>query len=109
CVVVFFQAEDGIRYWSVTGVQTCALPISAMPGAGQPYSLALTPASATSCRQRNAGVRLLDCFTRQQPVRRIVCLGYETIIARPEIGRASCRGGAYVTGGGGTLRKAQRR
>src|ERR1019366_4477749 len=25
--VVFFQAEDGIRDWSVTGVQTCALPI----------------------------------------------------------------------------------
>src|SRR5260370_24910050 len=24
----FFQAEDGIRYSSVTGVQTCALPIS---------------------------------------------------------------------------------
>src|SRR5262249_58190283 len=24
----FFQAEDGMRYWSVTGVQTCALPIS---------------------------------------------------------------------------------
>src|SRR5262249_59969957 len=22
-----FEAEDGIRYWSVTGVQTCALPI----------------------------------------------------------------------------------
>src|SRR5437016_11234987 len=30
CFVVFFffQAEDGIRDWSVTGVQTCALPIS---------------------------------------------------------------------------------
>src|SRR5262249_56753842 len=30
CSVVlffFFQAEDGIRDWSVTGVQTCALPI----------------------------------------------------------------------------------
>src|SRR5438046_10511003 len=27
----FFQAEDGIRDWSVTGVQTCALPISAFP------------------------------------------------------------------------------
>src|SRR3989339_407331 len=26
-VVFFFQAEDGIRDWSVTGVQTCALPI----------------------------------------------------------------------------------
>src|SRR5262249_58697057 len=25
--VFFLQAEDGIRDWSVTGVQTCALPI----------------------------------------------------------------------------------
>src|SRR5437016_11991096 len=24
----FFQAEDGIRDWSVTGVQTCALPLT---------------------------------------------------------------------------------
>src|SRR6266566_7474102 len=28
-VVFFFQAEDGIREYKVTGVQTCALPISA--------------------------------------------------------------------------------
>src|SRR5256885_10770096 len=28
CVVFFFQAEDGIRDYKVTGVQTCALPIS---------------------------------------------------------------------------------
>src|SRR4051795_3678314 len=28
----FFQAEDGIRDESVTGVQTCALPISYVPG-----------------------------------------------------------------------------
>src|SRR5256885_7014531 len=27
CVFIFFQAEDGIRYYKVTGVQTCALPI----------------------------------------------------------------------------------
>ena len=27
CVVFFFQAEDGIRGYDVTGVQTCALPI----------------------------------------------------------------------------------
>src|SRR2546421_9122903 len=27
-VFFFFQAEDGIRYLIVTGVQTCALPIS---------------------------------------------------------------------------------
>src|SRR5207248_8318078 len=29
CVIFFFQAEDGIRDRTVTGVQTCALPISA--------------------------------------------------------------------------------
>src|SRR5437016_8598885 len=26
-IFFFFQAEDGIRDWSVNGVQTCALPI----------------------------------------------------------------------------------
>src|SRR5690625_6366308 len=31
----FFQAEDGIRDGHVTGVQTCALPISRVPGVGQ--------------------------------------------------------------------------
>ena len=30
--VFFFQAEDGIRGWSVTGVQTCALPILKVGG-----------------------------------------------------------------------------
>src|SRR6266850_6547580 len=28
----FFQAEDGIRDYKVTGVQTCALPISSFGG-----------------------------------------------------------------------------
>src|SRR5690606_39672942 len=28
-LLFFFQAEDGIRVFHVTGVQTCALPISA--------------------------------------------------------------------------------
>src|SRR5258708_8746718 len=31
----FFQAEDGIRDDLVTGVQTCALPISIIDGAGK--------------------------------------------------------------------------
>src|SRR5260221_252154 len=30
CIVFFFQAEDGIRDHCVTGVQTCALPISGL-------------------------------------------------------------------------------
>src|SRR5690606_40206655 len=29
-LVFFIQAEDGIRYFHVTGVQTCALPICAL-------------------------------------------------------------------------------
>src|SRR5688500_19736085 len=28
CLAFFVQAEDGIRVYKVTGVQTCALPIS---------------------------------------------------------------------------------
>src|SRR2546430_8295970 len=31
CVFFFFQAEDGIRDLTVTGVQTCALPILTEP------------------------------------------------------------------------------
>src|SRR5690606_39967705 len=37
----FFQAEDGIRDFHVTGVQTCALPISAAVFMGDTGSLAL--------------------------------------------------------------------
>src|SRR5439155_10429982 len=40
----FFQAEDGIRDGHVTGVQTCALPISAPRTA--PLSLTLVPQGA---------------------------------------------------------------
>src|SRR5256885_3273303 len=32
----FFQAEDGIRDYKVTGVQTCALPIPAVAAAAEP-------------------------------------------------------------------------
>ena len=37
-VYFFFQAEDGIRYTSVTGVQTCALPILTQSGTLPPNS-----------------------------------------------------------------------
>src|SRR5690606_40009872 len=45
--VFFFQAEDGIRDFHVTGVQTCALPISRRPfqpaGPRKGLHLVLTP------------------------------------------------------------------
>src|SRR5256886_10197714 len=39
-LLFFFQAEDGIRDLTVTGVQTCALPISQLV-AGHPVRLVL--------------------------------------------------------------------
>src|SRR3712207_6943535 len=37
----FFQAEDGIRDIGVTGVQTCALPISDYPDLMHPFASAI--------------------------------------------------------------------
>src|SRR6266498_419878 len=42
CFFFFFQAEDGIRDADVTGVQTCALPISLTIALGTLLALALT-------------------------------------------------------------------
>src|SRR2546430_1627030 len=39
----FFQAEDGIRDLTVTGVQTCALPIYILPPANSSVSYPATP------------------------------------------------------------------
>src|SRR2546430_4688983 len=48
-VFFFFQAEDGIRDLTVTGVQTCALPISLA------YSDAVTRCSLRNC------IRVCEC------------------------------------------------
>src|SRR5215213_8644108 len=60
---LFFQAEDGIRDWSVTGVQTCALPILGSRPFGPPSSggraaasAARRRASASSRARRASGV-----------------------------------------------------
>src|SRR4051794_41544924 len=60
CYIFFFQAEDGIRDGRVTGVQTCALPIS---NRAQPASVAVAAAEAgwaRLVRNRPAPVELLD-------------------------------------------------
>src|SRR5262249_46536481 len=46
--VFFFQAEDGIRDWSVTGVQTCALPISSRSTAAWARSLSFQTCAAVN-------------------------------------------------------------
>src|SRR5438046_7630672 len=59
----FFQAEDGIRDWSVTGVQTCALPIS--ESAGERRRVA---PSAISWTRRFMNSRRSSLITRRVPV-----------------------------------------
>src|SRR5688572_32357800 len=48
--VFFFQAEDGIRDLTVTGVQTCALPICDRPA----RAVVPVPAGAARAAQRQA-------------------------------------------------------
>src|SRR5207245_3420000 len=66
----FFQAEDGIRDATVTGVQTCALPISALPELGV-ETLALPSAgnagSAWAAYGARAGVRVIVVMPDRTP------------------------------------------
>src|SRR2546427_2787869 len=59
----FFQAEDGIRDLTVTGVQTCALPIT--PGATDAGRARRT--SGTPRARRQAAARAGRCGGRAPP------------------------------------------
>src|SRR5262249_56765432 len=52
-LLFFSQAEDGIRDWSVTGVQTCALPISELLAA--PAAEAVGPDGRVVARDPGGG------------------------------------------------------
>src|SRR5256886_3341514 len=81
----FFQAEDGIRDLTVTGVQTCALPISGRTGRG---GLPRRGDARARPRRKLSGsnrARGDQPRARAPPDRG---LGEEI---RSEIGRASCR------------------
>src|SRR5438046_4886760 len=81
----FFQAEDGIRDWSVTGVQTCALPIS---------ELTVDPFGAAQfLRCQRGAVRAAALRGPREPEQ---LLGDAVDVdgqghAAVQIGRASCR------------------
>src|SRR3712207_8525918 len=67
----FFQAEDGIRDIGVTGVQTCALPISGIgfydgifgPGTGSFLVFALVALLGYSFVQASAKARIVNLAT----------------------------------------------
>src|SRR2546427_6015382 len=66
----FFQAEDGIRDLTVTGVQTCALPISHRTGA---LRAGVHGAPTTQARGRSCAAALFADGTRRRlsPRRRV--------------------------------------
>src|SRR2546430_6150611 len=67
CCVFFFQAEDGIRDLTVTGVQTCALPISVVKILHQPEKpRRISPRATNRCRApgRPQGPTRATCLTR---------------------------------------------
>src|SRR5258708_29672474 len=85
----FFQAEDGIRDDLVTGVQTCALPISTD---AHRRAAVRAEGSARGSHQLNAerlraGERIFGEQDLEGLVRAIAVRPRE----RAEIGRASCR------------------
>ena len=62
----FFQAEDGIRFHCVTGVQTCALPISVSIGLFSPH-ISRRQSASCSCRmQTSNGKTATDYRTHRQ-------------------------------------------
>src|SRR5207244_9378428 len=90
----FFQAEDGIRDDLVTGVQTCALPISGR-SSPSPFMSPTTPTTVSS------GSPLYSSFTRwpigSRPRKNLAAklsftnAAFGAPATSPEIGRASCR------------------
>src|SRR5205823_8141288 len=92
----FFQAEDGIRDKLVTGVQTCALPISeSFDSLFSAASKSESKLSATS--GGNATVRVSRATWEP--------FGSRTYHLSPEIGRASCRERVLMAVGGVLLQK----
>src|SRR2546430_4448697 len=84
----FFQAEDGIRDLTVTGVQTCALPI--LPGEGKTF-VALNLALAIA-RQHERRALLIDADLRASRLHvRLGAPSAPGLSDYLEIGRASCR------------------
>src|SRR5256886_7018853 len=98
--VFFFQAEDGIRDLTVTGVQTCALPISfrvAIGGAAERYGV--RPDLAVLGKAIANGFPLAVVGGRAD-----LMAG----VARQN-GRGAGWGKGEVSGGGGSIKKKKKK
>src|SRR5256885_4698761 len=84
----FFQAEDGIRDYKVTGVQTCALPIF-FTFAVQRFSSCTSKLSTPGIVAAIEAGSFNTCHTVARGASKM--RSPSTIMRRPQIGRASCR------------------
>src|SRR5699024_11830507 len=66
CLLMFLPAEDGIRYRNVTGVQTCALPISTSPCSGVGNDVGTEYRSAVYWTTPEQGEVVRESVTRYQ-------------------------------------------
>src|SRR5256885_4903766 len=85
-VSFFFQAEDGIRDYKVTGVQTCALPIS-----DRSSKVRAKTARSTGTLEDLSG---LASYCNETSSNQMSPVGLASVMRRKvtlEIGRASCR------------------
>src|SRR5256886_11629386 len=81
----FFQAEDGIRDLTVTGVQTCALPI---------LVLEINGGDAVLAREHAGDVVVGDKTHSGKAASQLATIGaleLQSLLELIQIGRASCR------------------
>src|SRR5690606_40626361 len=100
-VFFFFQAEDGIRDFHVTGVQTCALPICGGLWDGTAYG-EIAPGVGVWAR---APLNSTFIATGIPTTAATADADVEITASSPEIGRASCRDRGYVLCAPGPLDK----
>src|SRR5207247_8339414 len=96
----FFQAEDGIRDPLVTGVQTCALPISIPMKLPEWITGLSLVALAMPKGSVSSAWACTTAFTSGRSWK---------IAAWIKIGRASCRERVEMAVGGGRVRKEEKR
>src|SRR5207245_6059618 len=104
CICFFFQAEDGIRDATVTGVQTCALPIWIFPDGS--WSNRNGPVPRHDLRRHDLSPRRAIRRDGRVATAGFRGAGHLERARLAEIGRASCRERGEVKGveGGGRTR-----
>src|SRR5207248_3850491 len=89
----FFQAEDGIRDRTVTGVQTCALPIFAAPNRSPAVAAQKAASAGSSDRAQERPITQTAAEDQSVPAaaRRSTTARNVDRPVITQIGRASCR------------------